>query len=355
MPVIALVVQARDIPSYVQNIGETRGSQDVEIRARVAGFLHSIHFQEGRPVREGDLLYTIDDQPFRANLQQAEALLAQATAAWQKAQRDTNRLGPLKERRAISGQQFDDALAAERSAAASAQAAGAGVSNALIQLGYTRILAPISGVAGKTEVKPGNLVGQGQNTLLTTVSTLDPVHVRFSVSEQEYLGWRRRHPQDAPGQDRERDTFELVLADGVLHPHRGSIVFGDREVDAATGTFLLEASFPNPGNVIRPGQFARVRYAREVFTNSIPVPQRAVQELQATYAVYTVTPESKAEFRKVTLGPRVGDWYVVTSGLRPGETVVVDGIQKLQNGVPVSALVTNLVLETAPASRPAQP
>jgi membrane fusion protein, multidrug efflux system len=182
--------------------------------------------------------------------------LAQAEALWLKAQQDTNRFGPLWQRRAVSRQQYDDAVASERSAAAGVKAARAALESAQLQLEYTRINAPIDGLIGKTEVKPGNLVGQGATTLLTTLWSLDPIHVRFSVSEKTYLAWRRKY--DA-GQSA-TNIFELILADGALHPHRGNAVFADRQVDPATATLLLEVSFPNPDRLVRPGQFARVRF-----------------------------------------------------------------------------------------------
>jgi len=346
VPVIAAEVLVRDQPIYVENIGQTLGAQDVEIRARVAGFLESVKFIEGTFVTNGTLLYTIDNAPFKASLAQAQAVLAQAEATWQKAIRDTNRLGPLWEKNAISRQQYDDALAAERAAAANVQAAAAALDNAQIQLNYTEIYAPISGIVGKTEVKAGNLVGQGQTTLLTTISSVDPIHVRFSINERDYLAWRRANSPDRPGREKAKGLFELILADGSLHPHRGDIAFADRQVDPRTGTLLLEVAFPNPERIVRPGQFGRVRFAVEVLTNAVLVPQRAVQELQANYSVFVVTPESTAEFRKLELGPRVDTFYVVKDGLQPGEKIVLDGIQKLQNGVPVAAVLTNLPAAT---------
>jgi membrane fusion protein (multidrug efflux system) len=275
-------------------------------------------------------------------LNQARGTLAQAEAAWTKTQRDTNRLGPLWAQHAISRQQYDDALAAERSAAAVLQSARAAVDAADIQLGFSRIYSPMDGLAGKNEVAVGNLVGRGANTLLTTISEIDPITVRFSVSEQQYLEWKRRHGDHDHGRAAARGLFELVLADGTLHPHRGSPAFADRQVDPATGTLLLEVTFPNPERLVRPGQFGRVRFPLNVVTNAVLVPQRAVSQLQAIHSVFVVGTEPKAEFRKVTPGPRVGALYVITDGLRAGERVVLDGIQKLQNGVPVTVTLTNL-------------
>lgn len=341
VPVVAAEVLVQSTTNYMEYIGQTRGAQDVEIRARVAGFLESVNFTEGTLVKSNAVLYTIDDRPFRASVAQAQGQLAQVEASWFKSKQDTNRLGPLWEKRAISRQQYDDALAGERAAAASVKVAQAALESAELQLGYTRISAPIEGLVGKTEVKPGNLVGQGATTLLTTLSSLDPIHVRFSVSEKVYLEWRRKHQE----QTGNRNIFELILADGSVHPEHGQVVFADRQVDPATGTLLLEVAFPNPGRIVRPGQFARVRFPVEIMPEAVLIPQRAVQEYQAIYSVFVVGADGRAEFRRIALGPRVETFYLVREGLKPGDRVVVSGIQKLQNGVPMTVTVTNLAPE----------
>lgn len=349
MPVIAAEVVVRNQPIYTEFIGETLGSRDVEIRARVEGFLKTVNFSEGMPVASNALLYTIDDRPFRAALQQAQGALAQAQALHDKTCRDTNRLGPLWLKNAISRQQYDDAIAAEQNAAAALQSAGAAMESAEIQLGYTEIRSPFEGLVGKTEVKPGNLVGRGTSTLLTTVSEVHPISVRFSVSEQEYLAWKRKHgDSDERSRKASDGLFELILADGSFHKYSGSVSFADRQVDPKTGTLLLEVSFPNPDGLVRPGQFGRVRFAMETVTNAVLVPQRAVSELQATYSVFVVGADNKAEFRKVTPGARVGTFYVIQDGLKPGEKIVVEGIQKLKNNAPVAPTMTNLVAMLPP-------
>ena len=210
------------------------------------------------------------------------------------------------------------------------------VVNTEIQLGYTKIYAPIAGLIGKTEVKPGNLVGRGQNTLLATLSVLDPIAVRFSISEQEFLALRQAYPE---GQRAEAGAaaFELVLADGSVLPDKGTVVFADRGIDPATGTLLLEAAFPNPDLRVRPGQFGRIRVPTRTIAGAILVPQRAVQELQATHSVFVVAPDGRAEFRPVQVGPRAGNLCVIEAGLQPGEKIVVEGGQKLQNHTPVAA------------------
>jgi membrane fusion protein (multidrug efflux system) len=215
------------------------------------------------------------------------------------------------------------------------------VESAELELGYTKVASPIGGWAGRTEVKAGALVGRGQNTLLTTVSSNDPLHCRFSLSEREYLKLARRAREEG----RIRPDFELVLADGSVHPHKGSFVFIERRVDPSTGTILVEASFPNPDGILSPGLFARVRYPIEVIRDAALVPQRAVSELQATYHVAVVKPDQRVEIRPVRVGPRIDDLWVVESGLKPGETVVVDGLLKVRNGT----LVAPSPAEAAPA------
>jgi len=343
LPVVAAEVLVRDQPIYAEFIGQTFGSQDVDVRARVEGFLQTVNFASGQPVKRGDLLYTIDDQPFKSALAQAQGQLAQAQAAWTKTQRDTNRLGPLWLQNAISRQQFDDARSAEENAAAVYQSAQANVDSAQIQLGYTKIYSPLDGLAGENKISEGNLVGRGESTLLTTISTIDPITVKFSVSEQQYLDWKRKLGPEADSHAPDAGLLQLILADGTVSPRRGDVTFADRQVDPRTGTLQLEASFPNPDQLIRPGQFCRVRIPLEVVTNAVLIPQRAVTELQATYSVYVVGADNTAQFRKVSPGPRVGTYYVISSGLQAGDKVILDGIQKLQNNTPIAPAFTNLV------------
>jgi membrane fusion protein (multidrug efflux system) len=347
VPVTAAEVVVRDQPIYSEYIGQTRGSQEVEIRARVEGFLESLHFTEGLFVKKGDLLYVIDSKPYEAAVAQAKGELARAEASWANARREVARNEPLIARNAISRQVYDEALATERAAAAVVESAKAAVETAQYQLSYTRIYAPADGRIGKSEVQPGNLVGRGQNTLLTTISVVDPIHIRFSVSEREYLEWKRAHPDEEEGRAQTKNRFELVLADGTHYPHKGTAVFADRTVDPATATLLIEASFPNPEYLIRPGQFARVLFPRIVVTNAILVPQRAVRELQATYSLFVVTPDQKAELRPVKPGARVGPLWIIESGLKPGEKVVIDGVQKVQPGVPLQPTWERIELPAA--------
>jgi membrane fusion protein, multidrug efflux system len=321
-------VLVRDVPVTIENIGQTRGSTEVEVRARVQGFLQSMHFVEGFRVEKGQLLYVIDPREYEARLEQAKGVLAQAEAAYARATQDVERFRPLAEENAIPRQEYESSLTTQAAAKAQVDSARAQVETARINLEYTRVTAPISGLVGKTEVNVGNLVGAGQSTLLTSISVIDPIHVRFSISERDYLQFRNSNL--------ETPTFELMLADGSVHPHEGRLVFADRLVDPQTGTLLLEAAFPNPERIVRSGQYARVRYAVMTREGAILVSQRSVQELQATYGV-AVVKDGKVEMRTIEPGERIGSLRVVDSGLSAGEKVVVDGLMKVRDGIEVKA------------------
>jgi len=336
VPVKAAEVLVRDVPIYLEAIGETRGNTEIEIRARVEGFVESVDFAEGTQVRRGQLLYTIDPRPFEASVARARANLAQAEAELARTRQDVARYEPLVAKNAISRQEYETAVAVERAQASVVEAARASLESAELDLGYTRVLAPDTGLIGKTEVYPGTLVGRGQSTLLTRISKIEPIHVRFTVAEGGYLRYARRNEERKAATGAEL-PIELVLADGTTHPHTGRFVFIDRSVDPQTGTIMLEASFPNPGGIVRPGQYARVRAAVDLRKDAVLVPQRAVLEMQGTYRVAVVKPDATVEMRLVQMGERVGSLWVVDSGLAAGERVVVEGLQKLRPGAQVHA------------------
>ncbi len=343
---IAEVLQ-RDVPVYSEAIGESRGSLEIDVRARVAGVLQTVDFQEGSFVRSGQLLYTIDPREFQAVVEQAKGDLARAIAEQARFDQDVARYKPLVDQNAIPRQTYDTAVAQAEAAKAAVEAARATVARAELDVEYTKVYATTDGIIGKTEVNPGNLVGRGESTLLTRISKVDPIHVRFSIAEREYLALMRRFgPPD--GRRREEAVFDLILADGSVHPHKGRMAFADRLVDPSTGTLLVEVAFPNPERIIRPGQYGRVRIAIETKMGAILIPQKAVQELQATYSVAVVRSDNTVEMRQVVPGPRVGNLWVIDSGLTPGDRVVVEGLQKVRPGVTVNPTV--VTIEDAPAT-----
>ncbi len=348
----AAVVLQRDVPVSVEAIGETRGNTEIEIRARVEGFIESVDYQEGMLVEKGQLLYTIDSRPFETAVAQTKASEAEAQAQLARAHQDVVRYEPLVKQNAISREEYETAVAVEKAAAAAAEASKAVSERAQIDLSYTRVLAPEAGLAGKTEVYTGTLVGRGQSTLLTRISRIDPIHVRFSIPEKDYLMYSRKKGPATERKEDEGRPFELTLADGNLHASQGRLVFLDRNVDPSTGTILLEAAFANPDNLVRPGQYGFVRAEVEVKQGAILVPQRAVQDLQGVFSVMVVGSDSTIEQRLVMPGERVGSLWVIDSGLKAGERIVVEGVQKVRPGIQVKA--TEVPIEGAAAEPPAQ-
>ncbi|HTO99179.1 MAG TPA: efflux RND transporter periplasmic adaptor subunit [Myxococcales bacterium] len=341
---VSEVIQ-RDVPIGGELTATMKGMEDVEIRARVEGYLKSLDYREGSEVKKGQLLFTIDDQPYRAQLAQAKGDLARTQAALSKADMDVARYKPLAAERAISQAELDNAIAAQKASRAQVEAAKANVENASLNLGYTRLVAPIAGLAGQAQRKVGDLVGKGEPTLLTTVSSIDPIRVSVNIPEALYLRYADRlqavAQQDAgaaiPKAD--PDGPQLALSDGSVYEHRGRLILVDRSVDPQTGTLRADLAFPNPKRVLRPGLYAKVRYKEEVRPGALLVPQRAVSELQGQYSVVVVSAEGKAESRKVKPGPRVGSLWILEEGVKPGEKVIVEGVQKVRDGMMVKASV----------------
>jgi membrane fusion protein (multidrug efflux system) len=342
--VIVQPVENRDVELFIDMVGTTLGTQDIPIRARAEGFLETMTFREGSFVKKGDPLYTIDAQPYMARLVEAQSELAGAQTNLVKSQSDLARIKPLAEMKAVSEQDLDGAVAQEAAARASVRASEAGVDLAEIDLSYTQIFAPIDGLIGLTLAKPGEFVGREPNpVVLNTLSDVNPIRVRFSISEREYLIVARTylaaHTGDSRrGIDTEPDQGNdllLILADGTEHPDRGKVVASSQSINQDTGTYTLEASFPNSDMLLLPGQFARVRALYEVLKNVDIIPRTAVSEMQGLFRVYVVDENGMVSVREVTLGPETNNDIVVESGLNPGETVIVEGLQKVRPGMTV--------------------
>jgi len=330
----------KDVPVYLELVGQTAGFQDVDIRARVEGFLEAVSFREGSFVRKNELLYRIDRKPLEAILAAARADQATAEARLAKASNDVARYTPLAAKQAVSQQELDDARAERDAARSQTEAAKAAVEKASLDLGYTNVVSPIDGLAGTTQVKSGNLVGRGESTLLTTISQIDPMLFNVGVTEADYLRVARRESSRPAHLRRAADApqlagIQLTLADGTVYPHSGRVSSVERAVDPTTGTLGLELVFPNPDFLLRPGQYGKARLLLETKPDALLVPQRAVQELQNLYSVAVVDDSGKVAFRNVKVGARVDSNWVVEEGLKPGERVVVEGLQRIQDGMVV--------------------
>lgn len=312
----------QDVPVHNEWVATTDGFVNAEIRPQVSGYIIKQNYSEGTVVRKGQVLFEIDPRPFQAALDQAKAELAQAVAQLGKSTIDVERDTPLAEKKAVPREKLDTEIQAKLSAQAAVAAGEAAVERAELDLGWTKVTSLVDGIAGIAEVQMGNLVGP--QVRLTSVSQVDPIKVCFPVSEQEYL--RAKHLSSA-GQP--MDLFnaspELILADGTVYPHKGRILMTDRQVDTNTGTIRLIAGFPNPGNVLRPGQYGRVRIQTGTEKGALLVPQSAVKELQGGYQIAVLGADRKVNIRPVKAGEKVGTMWVIESGLNPGDQVVVEG------------------------------
>jgi membrane fusion protein (multidrug efflux system) len=323
--VVTTVVQ-RDQPVTQEWIGTTQGDVNADIRPKIEGYLLRRAYQEGSYVQRGQLLFEIDPRQADASLRQAQANLAQAQAGLTKAEHDVQRFEPLAAQHALSQQELDNARSARTAAQATVGALEAAVQQARLNVDWTRVTSPISGIAGLAKGQVGDLVNP--QTVLTTVSTVDPIRVEYQVSEQEYLQFR----SDPAMQKAE---LELILADGTTFPRKGHIALSGREVDIKTGTITTIGLFPNPGNVLRPGQYGKVRAVTAVRRAALLVPQRAVNELQGTEQIGVVGPDDTVKVRTVKTGARVGSDWIIEEGLQPGDRVIVEGFAKVKSGMKV--------------------
>ncbi len=346
-PIVAVAdIIVKDVPVYSEWTASADGLVNAVIRAQVQGYLVGQTYKEGDFVQKGQVLFTIDPRTFQAALERAKGQLGQQMARWDTAKANLERIKPLVQRRAISLKDLDDAVGAEAAARAAVAEAQAVVDKAEVDLGFTKITSPIAGVAGIAKAQIGNLVGTGSIEELTTVSTVDPIKVYVAMSEPEYL----QYIQNSGGNG-QKLSLQMVFADGRIHPHKGKFAFADRQVDVKTGTIKVAALFPNPGNVVRPGQFARVIAETTTKKGAILVPQRAVSELQGGYQVAVVGPDNKVNIRSVTVAERVDDLWVVDKGLKPGDRVIAEGIQKVREGTFVTIKPFRGASSTSPGGK----
>ena len=343
-------VEQKDVQIYVEHIGTLDGFVNADVRAQVTGYLMRQAYQEGAFVRQGQLLFQIDPRPFQAALDQAKGQLAQAKASLANAeavqgrtQLDVNRYGPLAREQAASQQDLDNAVQNNLAAKANIETAKAqietyeaAVETAQINLDFTRLIAPIDGIAGQAQLQVGALVTPASG-VVTTVSTVNPIKVFFTVSEGEWLEWRQRYPSETSTEAAAKALhLQLILADGSTYPREGTFDFADRQVDVGTGAIRIAALFSNPDAILRPGGYARVRAVIRTERDALVVPQRAVSELQGSYQVAVVDQENKVSIRPVKVGDTSGSEWVISEGLKAGERVVAEGVQKVRPGMVVS-------------------
>ncbi len=338
----------KDVQVEKEWVGTMDGSVNAVIRAQVQGYLVRRDYTEGQLVKKGQMMFEIDPRTFQAALDQAKADLAQKKARWDTTKANLARIRPLAEQNAVSKKDLDDAVGNEQSANAAVDAAQAAVDKAQLDLGFTRITSPISGIAGIAKAQIGNLVGPGQVEELTTVSTVDPIKVMVPISEQEFLHLAANRP--AAGEPKRH--MELILADGSIYPLKGEVAFADRQVDPSTGTLKVAVLFPNPGNMLRPGLYAKVRTVMQTIKGAVVVPQRAVNELQGNFQVAVVGQDNKVSVRTVKPGAKTGPLMVISEGLQPGEHVVVEGLQKVKDGMSVNPKMASM---NPPAEQSAPP
>ena len=345
--ILVYKTKAERVPIYQEFVGEVYGKKDISIRARVAGYLEQIYFNEGTQVQKGKLLYRIESQLYEQDVAAKLSGLAEAKTILANAQNELNRYIPLAEVNAVSQSDLDAAQTNYEAAVAGVDAAEANLNATEINLGYTKIYSPITGIIGKTRAKVGDFVGQSPNpVILNVVSELDEILVEFFLTERDYLRFARRYIKETEGKGdkikikTEGPPLQLILSDGSIHKEGGHLNFIDRGVDPTTGAVLVQASFPNPSRLIRPGQYAKVRAQTDFIENGILIPQRCVMEIQGKYSVYVLNNDNEVESRQINVGARISDFWLVNDGLVPDEMVVIDALQKVKPGMEVRPKVT---------------
>ena len=354
-PVVEVVTVAqRDVPIYMEWIGSLDGSVNAVIRPQVTGYLIKQNYREGDLVKQGQPLFEIDPRTFEAAVDEAKGLRAQQAVRYETTRANLARIKPLAAMNAVSQKDLDDATGSDLSAKASLEAADASLKTAKLNLGFTRIASPVTGIAGIAKAQIGDLLSPSMPTELTTVSTVDPIRVYFNISEREYL-------KIAPERTAASKPLplELILVDGSFYPQPGKFLLLNRQVDSSTGTFKVAALFPNPQNLLRPGQYGKVRATMSVEKGALVVPQRAVTEIQGKYLVAVVAAENKVDIRPVTVGERVGSDWIISQGLQSGEQVIAEGTQKVRPGMTVNpkpfAPTPAAASPAKPADKPAEP
>ena len=336
--VLVTEVVQKEVPLILQWVGTLNGSENADVRARTTGYLQQRAYQEGGYVKQGDLLFEIDPRPFVAALDQAKSQLQEAQATLLGVELDANRAKELFQGKVISEQEYTNKTQDYQTKLAAVAAAQAAVESAQLNLDYTKVVSPLDGIAGQAQAQIGDLVGTGSNTVLTTVSQIQPIRCYFPISEQSYWEFADALKKWMAVPEAERpEKVELILPDGSVYLHKGKFAFVDRQVDPKTGTIQIAVSFPNPELTLRPGQYATARAEVGSIPNALLIPQQAVSQLQGGNQVAVVSPDGKAEIRAIKVGPTFGQMIVVTDGLKAGEKVIVEGFQKVRQGTQVLA------------------
>ena len=348
-------VQTKSVPIYQEFVGQIYGEKDIPIRARVVGFLDGIHFKEGERVKKGQLLYSIDPDPLMQEVAAQSSMVAQAQTVLAQAESDLKRIEPLAAMSAVSEQELSMSTSQRDAAISGLKAAEANLNIAKLNLGYAKMYAPIDGIIGKTLAREGEFVGKDPNpVILNTVSQLRSVRVQFFLTEQDYLKMARnyigRTNEKVERNDNEKIELHLILADGELYPHMGRVDFIDRNVDSQTGSILIQASFPNPDRLIRPGQFARVKIKVRDANDAILIPQKCAKELQGQFSVMFVNNENIVEAKAVEVTDKIGEFYIVKDGLKNGDKIIMEGLQKARSGMEIIPEVTDFVSQQTPQS-----
>jgi membrane fusion protein (multidrug efflux system) len=345
-------VKPQDVPITMEWIGTLQGYVSANIRAQVEGTLMKTDYEEGGQVKKGDVLFELDKRTYEAVLADAKGTLGKAEAVQLAAQKDEERLGPLLKTRAVSQQDYDNAVQSNLASKASVDSAKAALQKAELNVEFTKVTSPLDGIAGLAQAQVGDLITP--TSQLTVVATVDPIKAYFTLSEQEYLKYREENPNKGSAKTL---SFELVLANGEKYPEKGEFHAADVAINQDTGAMRLCVVFPNPGNILRPGQYGLIRAVMHTVKDAIVVPQRAVAEFQGIHEIAVVTPDNKASIRTVKTGPKIGNGWLIEEGLKPGDKVIVEGFLKVRDGLPVTASPyqpppgTPPVTETKPAAK----